>query len=50
MQKRNKGRFGEKQKFHTIEAHNFHIKRYGRCLYCESGSKPVHKTIIAEMT
>jgi len=38
----------QRSRFHTIEAHNFHIKRYGRCLYCDNGSEPVHKSIIQE--
>jgi len=33
---------------HSLEAHNFHIRRYGRCLYCEAGSVPVHKSVIVE--
>ena len=37
-----------KSQFHSIEAHNFHIRRYGHCLYCDSGSKPVHKSLIVE--
>jgi len=37
-----------KCELHSLENHNFFIKRYGKCPYCDSGSKPVHKSIIAE--
>ena len=33
---------------HSIETHNFHIRRYGSCLYCRNGSKPVPKVMITE--
>jgi hypothetical protein len=33
-------------KMHTVETHNFHIRRYGRCPYCMQGSKPVPKAEI----
>jgi len=35
-------------RFHSIETHNFHIKRYGKCLYCNAGSVAVPKVIIEE--
>lgn len=38
----------EKCRFHSIEAHNFHIRRFGRCLYCDMGSRVVHKSLIKE--
>ena len=34
--------------FHSIEAHNFHIRRYGFCLYCKQGSVAVPKCIVEE--
>lgn len=37
-------------RFHTWENHYFHLGRYGRCRYCELGSKPVCKsTIVNEL-
>lgn len=38
----------KKSKYHTLEDHNFHIRRYGRCVYCRLGSKPVPKSVILE--
>ena len=38
----------ECSKFHSIESHNYWIKRNGKCPYCMNGSKPVHKSIIQE--
>lgn len=35
-------------KYHTIENHNYHIGRYGRCVYCMLGSVPVPKCVIVE--
>lgn len=35
-----------KSKYHSIEQHNFWIKRNKCCPYCNSGSTPVHKTIV----
>lgn len=34
------------RKFHSEEDHKFHIKRYGHCLYCEAGSKPIHSSLL----
>jgi hypothetical protein len=34
--------------FHSIERHNWHIDRYGHCLYCDLGSKVEHSTLIKE--
>lgn len=34
--------------FHSLECHNFHIRRYGHCLYCEQGSVPCEKSLIVE--
>lgn len=34
---------------HSIEDHNFWIRRNGTCPYCHSGSKPVPKAQIVEM-
>lgn len=31
---------------HSISTHNFHIGRYGRCLYCVGGSKPVADVLV----
>jgi len=28
-------------KYHKVSQHNFHIKRYKRCLYCALGSEAV---------
>lgn len=36
-------------KLHTWEDHNFYIRRYGRCVYCMLGSKPVPKAVISDM-
>jgi hypothetical protein len=36
--------------YHTFECHNFHIKRYHHCPYCDCGSIPKHKKEIEEMT
>ena len=38
----------ERSKYHTLESHNFHIARFGRCPYCNSGSKPVHKSFLGD--
>ena len=35
-------------KYHTYENHNYHINKYGRCLYCEQGSKYVQKKLLEE--
>lgn len=35
-------------KFHSLCDHNFYISRYGRCVYCMSGSKPIHRSLIGE--
>jgi hypothetical protein len=36
--------------YHSIEAHNFHIKRYGHCVYCDLGyGEPVPKKLIEEL-
>ena len=32
-----------KSKYHTMEVHNYWIKRNNRCLYCMNGSKPIHE-------
>jgi len=29
---------------HSISTHNFHINRYGRCLYCDKGSEILHES------
>lgn len=34
--------------YHSIDIHNAHIKRFGHCKYCDSGSMTVHKTIILD--
>jgi hypothetical protein len=34
------------KQYHTIETHDFHIKRYKHCPYCELGSKAVPKAEI----
>lgn len=26
-------------RFHTIENHVYHMEKYGKCVYCENGSK-----------
>ena len=31
---------------HSIESHNFHIRRFGKCLYCNAGSVAVPKCMI----
>jgi hypothetical protein len=36
-------------RYHTIENHNGLIRRYGRCMHCENGSKPVPKAQIVEL-
>jgi hypothetical protein len=33
---------------HSLECHNFHIRRYGRCPYCATGSRAVPKAVIVE--
>ena len=33
---------------HSIEDHNFWIRRNGVCPYCRCGSRPVHKSVIVE--
>jgi len=38
----------DNQRLHSLEVHNYHIKRYGRCLYCAFGSKPVPKAMIVD--
>ena len=35
-------------RFHSIESHNFHIRRYGKCLYCNAGSVAVPKCVVEE--
>ena len=39
-------RNGKVPEFHSIGTHNWHINRYGHCLYCDLGSKPVQHTLI----
>jgi len=34
------------RKFHSMKDHIFHMNRYGRCLYCEAGSKPVDPKLL----
>ena len=36
----------DKSRFHTIEDHNYWIKRNGVCPYCTIGSEPVQKSIL----
>jgi len=38
----------EDQPLHSVENHNFHIKRYGFCVYCNLGSRPVPKAMMVE--
>lgn len=33
-------------KYHSLNTHNWHIKRYGKCMYCELGSKAVPQAAI----
>jgi len=33
---------------HSLENHNYHIRLYNRCPYCELGSKPVPKVVILD--
>lgn len=35
-------------RFHSLECHNFHIVRYGRCPYCAMGSVAVPKCLIVD--
>ena len=35
-----------KLNLHSIESHNYWIKRNGVCPYCNMGSKPVPKDVI----
>ena len=28
---------------HTLSTHRYHMTKYGRCLYCAVGSKPVSR-------
>ena len=34
---------------HKVEDHNYHIRRFGRCPYCEAGSEPVPKDLIISL-
>jgi hypothetical protein len=34
--------------FHSDECHDFWLRRYGRCVYCEQGSKPVSRGFIVD--
>jgi len=36
-------------KYHSLEEHNWHIKRYKHCLYCEQGSEPAPKVMLEEL-
>jgi len=36
----------KKSMYHTLETHDWHIKRYNTCLYCNSGSRAVHKSLL----
>ena len=35
-------------KLHSIEDHNYWIKRNGKCPYCMSGSKPIEHNLIVD--
>ena len=35
-------------KYHRMTDHNFYIKRYKRCIYCELGSKPLEDNLYYE--
>lgn len=35
-------------KRHSIETHNYHMRRYHCCLYCMMGSEPVPKAMLDE--
>lgn len=37
--------------YHSIEEHNEQIKQLGKdkCILCQLGSKPVHKSVLEEM-
>lgn len=37
--------------FHALEDHNFHIRRFGRCPYCDAfpGSKVVPRSVLKEL-
>lgn len=37
-----------KSLYHSFESHNYWIERNQLCPYCNSGSKPIHKSIIKE--
>lgn len=34
------------KRLHSLEDHNYHIKRHKYCPYCATGSKPVPKAAI----
>lgn len=33
---------------HRMTDHNFHIRRYGRCVYCGLGSEPLEDNLFYE--
>lgn len=39
-----------RQALHSVATHNFHIRKYGRCMYCEflGYGDPVPKAVILE--
>jgi len=34
------------RKFHSMKDHIFYMNRYGHCLYCDEGSKPVNPKLL----
>lgn len=44
----NKNKFFKPLGLHSLECHEYHMKTWGRCPYCNVGSRPVTKCVIVE--